>query len=84
MAMICQVTFNADTSRPYDYLCGDLRPKPGDLVVVPVGKDNSNKIVTCVRAAEDKQPRFALKTLVGIVITQDKASRLVETWKESQ
>lgn len=76
MAQICKVVFNADTNRPYDYLCGDLRPLPGDLIVVPVGKDNSNKIVTCVRGAEDEQPRFALKTIVGIVIRQDQAARL--------
>lgn len=74
---ICRVAFGADPNKPYSYFAGDLNPAPGDLVVVPVGKDNSLKIVTCIDVIEEPiELTRAVKLISGVVVKQGEAARL--------
>lgn len=64
------VTFGAST-KEYAYENGDLQPVIGQFVIVPVGKDNSLKIVK-VTNRSDHEP-FATKPIWGVVVTQEDA-----------
>ena len=63
---ICQVTFGS--GKAYSYFCGRLKPKVGDYVVVPVGAEQSLKIVKVVGLIPD-DPK-ATKEIYGLILLQ--------------
>jgi hypothetical protein len=65
----CYVTFESNPTKEYAYLCGNLSPKAGQLVVVTVGLDHKKKkLLPCVRTGGPDPKAFT--PIFGIVQEQ--------------
>jgi hypothetical protein len=64
------VAFSDGTERRYTYICDDTEIKPGDKVILPVGKNGEEKQAFCVSITESVEPQkypFELKKIISKV-----------------